>query len=112
MAKVIISHTLERNIGKKFKQESVVILQRMQSLQEYPHKGKAITSFAGVVIKELKYKKFRFYSLTDGNVLKFGTEDELATLIIKFVAMSEKKDQQATINNLKHLLQTWGFEQF
>ena len=75
-----------------------------------PTKGKSISSVGGILIKELKYKKFRFYFLTDGQILKFGTEDELASLLIKFVRMSEKKDQQKIIDKIKEVLLSMGFE--
>ena len=82
----------------------------MKSLESSPHKGKALGSVAGIAIKEIKYGKFRFYFITDGHVLKFGTEDELASLLIKFVKMSEKKDQQKVIAQIRHALISFGFE--
>ncbi|MFH1915792.1 MAG: hypothetical protein ABIJ21_00870 [Nanoarchaeota archaeon] len=62
-----------------------------------------------VVIKEIRYEKYRFYFITDGRILKFGTEDEFAKLLIKFVRMSEKKDQQQIINEIKAILRSMGF---
>ena len=58
----------------------------------------------------MKYGKYRFYCITDGHVLKFGTEDELAALLIKFVRMSEKKDQQHVIDEVKTVLHSLGFD--
>ncbi len=56
--------------------------------------------------------KFRFYYITDGHILKFASEDELAYLIIKFVRLSEKKDQQKIIDEIKNVLGSMGFEGF
>jgi len=112
MPKVIISNLLREEILKRFKTESEKIFLQMKSLEASPHKGKALSHVEGIVIKELKYDKYRFYFITDGHVLKFGTEDELAALLIKFVRMSEKKDQQKAINEIKNVLKSLGFEGF
>ena len=98
MAKVIIPEYLESQINKKFKGESVDIFELMYSLEENPHKGKPLGNVAGIVIKELKYKKFRFYFLVDGFKLKVLSKDGLTDLLMKFVRMSNKKAQQKTIS--------------
>ena len=110
MAKVIISKSLEEEILRKFKSEAEEIFLFMKTLENQPQKGKSIGHVAEVVIKELKYKKFRLYFITDGYMLKFGTSDELASLLIKFVRMSEKKNQQRTINEIKIILKSLGLE--
>ena len=110
MAQVIITESLKKDVLKKFKEESVDIFLRMKSLGTQPKKGKILSSVEGMIIKELKYNKFRFYFITDGHILKFGTEDELASLLIKFVVMSEKKDQQKKIDEIKNVLNSMGFE--
>ncbi|MFH1073097.1 MAG: hypothetical protein V1743_06740 [Nanoarchaeota archaeon] len=110
MAKVIITASLKEEIFKRFKAESERIFIQMKSLEKEPHKGKALSHIAEIVIKELKYEKYRFYFITDGRILKFGTEDELAALLIKFVRMSDKKSQQKVINEIKTILQSMGFD--
>ena len=112
MAKVIITQALREEILKKFKSLSKKIFYLMKSLESQPKKGKALSHVEEVVIKELKYEKFRFFFITDGHVLKFGTEDELASLLIKFVRMSAKKDQQKAINEIRSILKTLGFKGF
>ena len=112
MAKVVISNTLREEIYSKFKAESEKIFIRMKQLETQPTIGKAVGNVGGVAIKELRYEKFRFYFVTDGHVLRFGSTDELAAIIIKFVKMSEKKDQQKSINSIKDILKTLGFEGF
>ena len=110
MAKVIISNSLKEEVFRKLKQESEEIFLLMKSLETSPNKGTALGNIAGVVIKELKYNKFRFYFITDGHVLKFGTDDEISSLLIKFVRMSEKKDQKKAIAQIKTILKSLGFD--
>jgi len=106
-----ISPILVAEIKKKFSEtEGNKILDTLESLEENPHKGKLLTSVAGYVIKEVKHKKWRFYCVTDGHILRFGTEDQLLTLIIKFVKLSDQKDQQKAIDAIKTVLQSMGFE--
>lgn len=112
MAKVIITTSLKEEILGKFRSESEKIFLLMKSLERSPNKGKALSHVAEIVIKELKYRTYRFYFITDGHVLKFGTEDELARLLIKFVKMSDKKDQQKAIQQIKAVLKSFGFDSF
>lgn len=112
MAKVQITNSLFNEIEKKFKGEAQKIVDLMETLEANPHKGKPLGQVEGIVIKELKYESLRFYFITDGHILKFGTESELATLLIKFVRMSNKKDQQKTINEIKNILKSLGFKGF
>lgn len=112
MAKVIITASLKAEVFKKFKAESENIFLQMESLEQEPHKGKTLGHVAGIVLKELKHGKYRFYFITDGHVLKFGTDDELAALLIKFVRMSDKKNQQKIIDEIKMILKSMGFDAF
>ncbi len=109
MVKICITDSLKEEVIKKFKGDAEKIFLQMKSLEKDPKKGKALGHVASIIIKELKYEKFRFYFITDGHVLKFGTEQELAMLLIKFVRMSEKKDQQKIIIEIKSILQSMGF---
>lgn len=101
---VSISEELKNEILKKFKEESKIIFRQMYSLKENPHKGKIVGNVGGIIIKELKYKSFRFYFITDGYKLKLMGELKLVELLIKFVRMSDKKEQQKTIDEIKSLL--------
>ncbi|MBI2133909.1 hypothetical protein HYU11_04470 [Candidatus Woesearchaeota archaeon] len=112
MAKVLITNLLRDEIFSKFKSKSEDIFKRMKRLETNPNQGRIIGNVGGVAIKELKYEKFRFYCITDGHVLKFGSDDELAGLLIKFVRMSEKKDQKIIINKIKNILKSFGFDGF
>lgn len=108
MAKVEIAISLFEEINKKFKGESVEVLQHLKSLESSPKKGKELGTVGGIVIKELKYKNFRFYFITDGFKLKCMGETELVDLLLRFVRMSDKKYQQVAINEIKYILKTIG----
>ncbi len=112
MAIVFIHSSLEKKIEKKFKKESIKIFSLLLSLEKEPKKGKEIGHIGKIIIKEIKYKKFRFYLVTDNYKIKFLTTDELKDTIIKFVRMSEKKDQQKTIDEIKQVLKNLGEEGF
>lgn len=104
MAKVEIVKSLYDEIDKKFKHESITVLKHLKSLEDKPQKGKSLGNVGEVVIKELKYKNFRFYFITDGFKLRFMSEEYLTDLLLKFVRMSDKKHQQKTINEIKQIL--------
>lgn len=110
MARVIITESLFKTIRKRFSiSEANLVIDSLESLETNPHKGKTLCTVEGILIKEIKHKKYRFYCVTDRHTLKFGTEDELASLLIKFVRMSEKKDQQKAIDSVKSTLKSLGF---
>jgi len=112
MARVVIPEHLEKEINKKFKKESIKIFELIYSLEENPHKGKSIGNVGGIVIKELKYKKFRFYFITEGHKLKIFSKEDLTDLLLRFVRMSDKKSQQKTINEIRRVLTKIGPQGF
>ena|SRR3989338_2069117 len=112
MAKVEIVESLYLEIEKKFKGEGHQIIDLMYSLEKSPKKGKMLGSVAGIVIKELKYKSFRFYFLADGYKLKFYSEEGLVDLLLRFVRMSDKKHQQETIGEIREILLKIGPQGF
>jgi len=108
MAKVEIVNSLFEQINKKFKQDSVGVFQHLKSLESSPRKGKLLGTVGGIVIKELKYKGFRFYFITDGFKLKYIDEESIVELLLRFVRMSDKKHQQQVINEIKDVLKLIG----
>jgi len=112
MAKVEITESLFIQIDKKFKQKSAEVLEHLKSLESSPKKGKILGTVGGIVIKELKYEGFRFYFITDGFKLKYANKEEIIDLLLRFVRMSDKKHQQQTINEIKHILRTIGMRAF
>lgn len=112
MAKVIITERLEKEINKTFRRESIKIFELMFSLEENPSKGKEIGHIGSISIKEIKYENYRFYFITDGYKLKLIEKGELQDLLIRFVRMSDKKDQQKVIDEIKDVLRNIGEEGF
>ena len=112
MAKVEIIESLAKEIEKKFKGESHKIIKLLRKLEENPHKGKLLGNVAGFLIKELKYKSFRFYFVVEGNKLNFYSKEELIDILMKFVRMSDKNAQQKTINEIREVLIKIGIECF
>ena len=112
MAKVSILESLKNEILNKFKGESKIIFRLMYSLEENPNKGKLLGNVGGIIIKELRYKNFRFYFITDGYKLKLFNQDSLSDLLIRFLRMSDKKDQQEAINEIKKILIKLGADGF
>ncbi len=108
MAKVEITLSLYEEIRKKFKQQSVEVLEHLKSLESSPHKGKILGTVGGIMIKELKYEGFRFYFVVDGFQLRCLDEKKLIDLLLRFVRMSDKNHHQQTINEIKHILITIG----
>ena len=62
MAKVIITRSLEEEINKKFKAQSIEIFQLLKSLEDNPYKSKEISTIGKLVIKEIKYQILRAYN--------------------------------------------------
>ena len=112
MVLVLITEDLEKEINKKFKKESIKIFELMYSLKDNPKKGKPLARVGKIIIKELRYKSFRFYFIVDNLKLKLLKADELKYLLIKFVRMSDKKSQQRTIDEIKRVLRGLGDEGF
>jgi hypothetical protein len=108
MVQVEIVPSLEEEIYKRFKAESVEVLEHIKSLENSPSKGKELGHVGGIVIKELKYKGFRFYFITDAYKIRAFTEESLSDLLMRFVRMSDKKDQQKVIDEIKKILRTIG----
>ena len=112
MAKIEIVESLFEEIEKKFKKEADHVFDLIEELEQNPHKGKLLGTVGGIVIKEIKYKGFRFYFITDGFKLKCIKQEELTALLLKFIRMSDKKHQQQTIDEIKHVLRTMGADGF
>ncbi|MBI3334205.1 hypothetical protein HYZ97_01855 [Candidatus Pacearchaeota archaeon] len=112
MVQVNISEKLRDEILKKFKKESKIIFKQMYSLADNPLKGKTIAQVDKILIKEIKYKSFRFYFITNGFLLNIMDKSKLVELLIKFVRMSDKKSQQKVIDEIKNILRSIGEQGF
>ena len=112
MTKVEIVESSKEEVLKKFKGESVAIFELMKSLGEDPHKGKTVGRIGGIVIKELNYSSFRFYFIVDEHKLKVFSKEELTDLLIRFMRMSSKNNQQKIIDEIKFILRHLNKENF
>ena len=112
MAKVQITNSLFNEIQAKFKGEAHEVIDLLETLEDNPNKGKTLGNVGGIVIKEIRYKSFRLYFITDGFKLKSMNKEDLQELLIKFVRMSDKKDQQKVINEIKNVLRKIGTDGF
>ncbi len=109
MARVEIVRSLVLEIQKRFsRKEANEMLDLIETLERQPAKGKLLGTVGAIIIKELKYEKYRFYFLTDGFVLKTMDGEALADLLLRFVRMSDKKHQQQVIDEIKEVLKKIG----
>ena len=113
MARVIITRSFFKEIRKHFGDSEVEkILDLLATLEQNPKKGKYIGTIGGVAIKEIKYKSFRFYYITDRSKIKTLSINNLKDLVIKVVRMSKKNNQQDVIDEIKRILKNIGMEGF
>tara|TARA_Y100000310_G_scaffold23578_1_gene22633 strand:- start:434 stop:775 length:342 start_codon:yes stop_codon:yes gene_type:complete len=113
MARIIITKSLFKKIRKRFDNSKAnEIIDLMNSLENNPKKGKEVGVVGNITIKEIKYGKFRFYFVTNRFKIKFLSSEELKEIFIKFVEMSEKKDQQKVIDKIKFVVRSLGEEGF
>jgi mRNA-degrading endonuclease RelE of RelBE toxin-antitoxin system len=113
MVQIFFTDSFVKELKKRFsEQEGNKILDLLETLENNPYKGKELSTVGKIVIKEIKYNKFRFYFITDGYKIKFLKVTELNDLIIKFIRISDKDTQQDTINDIKKVLRSLGDEGF
>jgi hypothetical protein len=112
MAKVEIVKKLFVQIQKKFKGESHSILDLIETTAKNPKKGKAVGQVGNIIVKELKYKGFRFYFIANAHKIKFYSKEQLIEELLLFVRMSNKKEQAKTIAEIKKILLNIGKEGF
>jgi hypothetical protein len=112
MVKIEIVQSLLDEIERKFKKDSIVVLEHIKSLENNPQKGKNLGTVGGIVIKEIRFKGFRFYFIADGFKLKFFSKLEITSLLLRFVRMSDKKRQQKVVEEIKNILKKIGPEGF
>ncbi len=108
MVEVEIVNSLFEEIESTFKREASTVFDLIESLKDNPGKGKPLGVVGGIVIKEIRFRSFRLYFITDSFKLKFLDERTLSNLLIRFVRMSSKKHQQKTIDEIKTILRNIG----
>jgi|AntAceMinimDraft_17_1070374.scaffolds.fasta_scaffold119112_1 hypothetical protein len=95
---------LKKNLSKS---EAKTTIKKLAKTS--PSEGDFIALIANIVIREKKLKTFRFYFIIQNNQKQIITKQELKELIIKFVALSKKNNQQKVIDKLKEDLKQVGF---
>ncbi|KYK24610.1 hypothetical protein AYK26_03480 [Euryarchaeota archaeon SM23-78] len=111
MIKIIILNSLRNEIFKKFKKDSLKVYSLIEELKTNLNKGKVLGHVGHISIRELKYKSFRFYFVLDGNRLNLFNQEKIKEMLIKFIAMSKKNNQQKTIDEIKNILSRIDFEE-
>lgn len=89
------------------KKEAKVLVEKLALTS--PSDGDFVALIANIVIREKKLKSFRFYFIVKDTKKHVITKEELKDLIIKFVALSKKNNQQHIIDKLREDLKKFGF---
>ena len=104
MIHIKILKNLRDEIYKTFKGDSIKVYTLIKSLEKNPNKGDILGHVGIMSIRELKYDTFRFYFIVNGHELYLFNHAKLEELLITFVRMSKKKNQQRTINEITRIL--------
>lgn len=99
-----ILNSLRNEIFKTFKKDSLKIYSLIEELKNNPNKGRILGHVGNISIRELKYSSFRFYFILDSYKLYLFNKNELEKLLIQFIQMSKKNNQQKTIVEIKQIL--------
>lgn len=104
MIKIIILNSLRNDIYKVFKKDSLKIYSLISELEQNPKKGKILGHAGNMDIREIRYKTYRFYFIVDGHKLILFDKGKIEELLIRFVRMSKKNNQQKVIDEIKLML--------
>ncbi len=101
MVIVAITKELDKELKKRLDKKTYYEIKDVfMSLKKNPYKGDLLHVLGNVVLKEIRYKTFRFYFLTSNNLIKFIATTDLEKELIKFIKMSKKNDQQKVIDEI------------
>ncbi|MFH1409138.1 MAG: hypothetical protein ABIH34_04485 [Nanoarchaeota archaeon] len=105
MVIVRIDDSLVKKLEIRFNKKELGELKRLfLSLQDNPHQGDLLYAFGNFVLKEKKYKTFRFHFLHSRKILVIKDVQKLKDEIIRFIEMRKKNDQQQVIDKLKEMM--------
>lgn len=103
MVKVVIENSLVKKLERKFQSSELKeIKQLFLSLEENPFQGKLIGTIGPVILKEKKYKSFRFYFIISKQLVI--VRENLESEVIRFIEMSKKNNQERVIKKLREIL--------
>lgn len=74
-----------------------------------PSDGDYVALIGNIIIREKRNATLRFYFIVQNTIKHVITKDELNDMLVKFVALSKKNNQQKVIDTLKKDLQKFGF---
>ena len=101
MVIVAVTLALDKELKKRLnKDEYAQVKKKFQTLKKDPYKGKLLHVLGNVVLKELRWKSFRFYFLTSHNLIKIVAKTDLEKELVKFIRMSKKSDQTKVIKEV------------
>ena len=112
MIKIIILNSLRNEIYNTFKKDSLKIYSLIEGLKKNPKKGKILGHVGNISIRELKYKSYRFYFILDGHKLMLFSKGSISELLIRFIRMSKKNNQDKVINEIKLIIEKLGNDAF
>ncbi|MFC2134416.1 hypothetical protein ACFLTH_07340 [Bacteroidota bacterium] len=104
MIKIVILNSLRDKIYRTFKKDSLKVYKQIEELKTNPNKGRILGHVGSVSIREIRYKTFRIYYIIDVYDLKLFNQEKLRELLIKFIELSKKNNQQQTIDKIKEIL--------
>jgi hypothetical protein len=112
MIKIIIMNSLRNEIYSTLKKDSLKIYSLIERLKKNPKKGNVLGHVGNISIREIKYKSYRFYFIIGGHKLFLFSKRNINDLLIRFVKMSKKNNQEKVINEIKSILEKLGEEGF
>jgi hypothetical protein len=112
MIKIKVLNALREEIIKIFKKRSDELFDLFETLLENPNKGSILGHVGSISIRELRFDSYRIYFILNGHELSLYNSKKLAELLIRFIRMSKKNDQQKTIDEIKNILKNIGASEF
>ena len=101
MVVVVVTQSLDRELKKRLNKDEYYKVKRcFLTLKKDPYKGKLLHVIGNVILKELRWKTFRFYFFTSHNLIKILSDTDLEKELVKFVRMSKKNDQARVIQEI------------
>ncbi|MFT4327017.1 MAG: hypothetical protein ACMXYK_05935 [Candidatus Woesearchaeota archaeon] len=82
----------------------------LQLSKTSPSDGDFVALVGNIIIREKRRDSFRFYFIIEKTKKHVITKEELNDMLLLFIALSKKNNQQKVIDDLKKGLQKKGFK--
>lgn len=112
MIKIKILNSLRDEIIKTFKKKSLEVFALIEGLLDNPNKGTVLGHVGSVSIREIRHGTYRLYFILNGHELYLFNTGKLSELLIRFIRLSKKNNQQKTIDEIKLILTRIGVTEF